>query len=431
MTRPEALWRAQQQINQTAQLEPCDDTFEPNNNSYNPNPGFKYNDKDGEGGGDLTWVTLSDDPTWVTLSDDPTWGTSCVQEPNPIDILVAASNERYIQQAREFNWRVLLNHLHPVYMTQKLVTNNWAKPNSYNDFTETCSCVKTYRTVDLVDIYGALPFTTALTQFLEPRSQRLNARGKKHARNMRKPFTAAADLYRRLEEESDAVVFQILKFSKQQVLAFVTCPACFGPQSLDTSLYPTTTRDCLVVCLDGNFQHRHHTKASRNHEALRTPAIFLEQSEVDHATNQCTESHKAADDKRNESTWKGCDDTGLMGCCCRHNAAIYLANIHKSGEQRCFPLAIIKKLLSEINPSRPVGILYDIGCSMDKFINLVSRFPLCIKLAGGTLLFIYGLVFPTSETAPPRRPTTNQVWYVSLPRICSQLDLPVRLPSAP
>ncbi|PLW18948.1 hypothetical protein PCASD_22741 [Puccinia coronata f. sp. avenae] len=248
---------------------------------------------------------------------------------------------------------------------------------------------------------------------------------------MRKPFTAAADLYRRLEEESDAVVFQILKFSKQQVLAFVTCPACFGPQSLNTSLYPPTTRDRLVVCLNGNFQHRHHTKASRNHKALWTPAIFLEQSEVDHATDQCTESHKAADDKRNESTWKGCDDTGLMGCCCRHNAAIYLANIHKSGEQRCFPLAIIKKLLSEINPSRPVEILYDIGCSMDKFINLVSRFPLCIKLAGGTLLFIYGLVFPTSETAPPRRPTTNQVWYVGLPRICSQLDLPVRLPSAP
>ncbi|PLW34848.1 hypothetical protein PCASD_15070 [Puccinia coronata f. sp. avenae] len=102
---------------------------------------------------------------------------------------------------------------------------------------------------------------------------------------MRKPFTAAADLYRRLEEESDAVVFQILKFSKQQVLAFVTCPACFGPQSLDTSLYPTTTRDRLVVCLDGNFQHRHHTKASRNHEALRTPAIFLEQSKVDHAVH--------------------------------------------------------------------------------------------------------------------------------------------------
>jgi hypothetical protein len=154
MTRPEALQRAQQQINQTAQLEPRDDTFEPDDNSYNPNPGFEYDDEDGEGGGDLTWVTLSDDPTWVTLSDDPTWGTSCVQEPDPIDILVAASNERYVQQAREFNWRVLLNHLHPVYMTQKLVTNNWAKSNSYDDFNETCSCVKTYRTVDLVDIYG-------------------------------------------------------------------------------------------------------------------------------------------------------------------------------------------------------------------------------------------------------------------------------------
>jgi hypothetical protein len=164
---------------------------------------------------------------------------------------------------------------------------------------------------------GALPFTTALTQFLEPRSQRLNVRGKKHvrsnpdiiplfnwqfyddfllllqARNMRKPFTAAVDLYCRLEEESNAVVFQILKLSKQQVLASTTCPACFGPQLLDTSVYPTTTRNCLVVCLDGNFQHRHHTKASRNHQALWTPAIFLKQSEVDHAVHLIWEREEA------------------------------------------------------------------------------------------------------------------------------------------
>ncbi|PLW26597.1 hypothetical protein PCASD_26009, partial [Puccinia coronata f. sp. avenae] len=153
MTRPEALQRAQQQINQTAQLEPRDDTFEPNNNPYNPNPGYESNNEDGEGRGDLTWVTSRNDPTWVTLSDNPTWGNSSLQEPNPIDILVAASNERYVQRAREFNWRVLLNHLHPIYMTQKLVTNNWAKSNSYDNFTETCLCVKTYQTVDLVDIY--------------------------------------------------------------------------------------------------------------------------------------------------------------------------------------------------------------------------------------------------------------------------------------
>jgi hypothetical protein len=61
-----------------------------------------------------------------------------------------------------------------------------------------------------------------------------------------------------------------------------------------------------------------------------------------------------------------------MGCCCRHDAAVYFANIYKSGEQRCLPMAIIRRLLAAVEPDRQVSILYDIGCSLDKFINLVS-----------------------------------------------------------
>ncbi|POW17889.1 hypothetical protein PSTT_00228 [Puccinia striiformis] len=87
-------------------------------------------------------------------------------------------------------------------------------------------------------------------------------------------------------------------------------------------------------------------------------------------TDRCTDAHKAANDKQNESTWKGCDDTGLMGCCCRHDTVVHLANIFKSGEQRQFPMALIKRVLADIEPDRPVGFLYDIGCSMDKYINI-------------------------------------------------------------
>ncbi|PLW36150.1 hypothetical protein PCANC_16674 [Puccinia coronata f. sp. avenae] len=31
--------------------------------------------------------------------------------------------------------------------------------------------------------------------------------------------------------------------------------------------------------------------------------------------NCCADAHKAADNKRNKSTWKQCNDTSLMGCC--------------------------------------------------------------------------------------------------------------------
>ena len=62
-----------------------------------------------------------------------------------------------------------------------------------------------------------------------------------------------------------------------------------------------------------------------------------------------------------------------MGCCCRHDAAISLANIFKSGKQRSLPLALLRELLASIEVDCPVGILYDIGCSLHKYIQAVSK----------------------------------------------------------
>jgi hypothetical protein len=71
-----------------------------------------------------------------------------------------------------------------------------------------------------------------------------------------------------------------LKLTEQEILATVACPGCFGPQPPNSNQYPESTKDRLIICLDGNFQHCHHSKASCE-EVIRTPAIFLEQREVD------------------------------------------------------------------------------------------------------------------------------------------------------
>ncbi|KAH9460739.1 hypothetical protein Pst134EB_008897 [Puccinia striiformis f. sp. tritici] len=378
-------------------------------------------------------------PVWVDLVDEP---------PDEIDLLIAADKARHRQRVRDYDWAKLLKALLPVYMTLRHKTNDWASDNCYDRFLS-CSprCKKKKkraRLVDLVDIrgqrrkpvqfykctldgvwllqlgylagspnkpqtafslpllifhnslwnychIGALPFTMALNHWLEPRSRRLRARKQKHARDLRKPFSAAVDLYRLLEEKRQAVVISVLKLSPLEVLAFLSCPGCFGPEPPNSTDYPEITRACLVVCLDANFQQRHQMKASRKTEVVRNPRIFLSQSYLDSVSrhireqeargmppqqaDRCTESHKAADDKRNESTWKGCGDTGIMGCCCRHDAGIYFANIYKSGEQRLYPMAIIQKLLEVIEPKRPVGILYDIGCTMDKYIDRRQLIP--------------------------------------------------------
>jgi hypothetical protein len=87
-------------------------------------------------------------------------------------------------------------------------------------------------------------------------------------------------MFCQLNDLTDAVVMEALRLSEQQKLACLGCAACFGPEPPNPDQYPESTRDRLIICLDGNFQHRHHLKASRE-ETIRTPRIFIEQREVD------------------------------------------------------------------------------------------------------------------------------------------------------
>ncbi|PLW41042.1 hypothetical protein PCASD_07964 [Puccinia coronata f. sp. avenae] len=355
---------------------------------------------------------------WVNLYADVT---------NPIDQVLQSRIEQHRREAAQFNLRSIDETLHPTFMALKYRTQNWTGPDADHSFVN-CRCLPhtlIKRFVDTVDIMGqhrrqmsflqpqtafsmrlmifhndlwnhchigTMPFVEALREWLEPRSERLCVKNKNHARDLRKPFLVAVDLYCRLNDMTESLVMAALKLNKQQKLAAVACPACFGPTPPNSEQYPEITRNRLIICLDGNFQHRHHTKASCE-EVIRTPRIFLEQSEVDsmladirlaEIRHKPSAQASTADDLRNESTWKGCDDTGLMGCCCRHDAAIYLANIHKSGEQRSLPCALINRIIQAIEPNRSVGILYDIGCLLNKFIKLRGLFEEdqgCIQFA--------------------------------------------------
>ncbi|KAH9446331.1 hypothetical protein Pst134EA_030252 [Puccinia striiformis f. sp. tritici] len=326
---------------------------------------------------------------WITLATDAD------DQADGLDPSFHSAQEEYRQLMKEYNWSCLLRSLHTWYMTLKLHTNNWADSNALEEFKSSdCKCPPSKtksRYVDLIDLHGIQPFTIALTEYLEPRSERLFVANANHARDVRKPFSAAVDMYRRLEEMSDDVIDSALQQTDQNILAGRSCPACFGPEPANSSVYPAATRNQLCVCLDGNFQHRHHSKASKDHGNLRIPQIFLPEGAVEAMTagirhmelikkppsqaDRCADAHKAADDKRNTSTWKGCDDTGLMGCCCRHDSAISLTNIYKSGEQRAMPLALLRKLLGSVEVNRPVGVLYDIGCSLDKYIKVRGLLP--------------------------------------------------------
>ncbi|OAV86681.1 hypothetical protein PTTG_29777 [Puccinia triticina 1-1 BBBD Race 1] len=249
----------------------------------------------------------------------------------------------------------------------------------------------------------------------------------------------------------ESLVQAITSITKQDTLAQRSCPACFGvssprdispsqssnspvnnlPQNCDNTLFddPPHTNNPphvniplhesnnqevnnppqpssnqfktpslpidnhqIFICMDGNFQHRHHERASKNYLPVENHSFFIRPEEITNsnaeileaerakkvsqtAKDRCTEQHKAADDRRNASSWKGCDDTGLFGCCCRHDSVILFCNIHKTGEGRGLPMSILKRLFEDINPDVKVGVLYDIGCTLKKFFEARSLLP--------------------------------------------------------
>ncbi|KAA1073957.1 hypothetical protein PGTUg99_026517 [Puccinia graminis f. sp. tritici] len=298
------------------------------NNSYEPS--YQENSTNFQDDSDSETNSTNDErTTWVTLPPG--------DESEQIDGAIESARERYRILAKDYNWKALIKQMHPQYIILQLRTKNWAAPNAYQEFTAQCACPlqhKTSRLVDLVDVYesdfchcqldavrllrrgfiagspmspqtafslplltlhnelwnhchiSVLPFTLALTQWLEPRSERLCAKNQQHARDMRKPFSAAVDMFRLLEEKTAVLIEEVLQLNDQEILAGRTCPACFGPQPSNSADYPESTRDRLIVCLDGNFQHRHNSQASRDYEALRSPHIFLPEGASDKMTRE-------------------------------------------------------------------------------------------------------------------------------------------------
>lgn len=95
--------------------------------------------------------------------------------------------------------------------------------------------------------------------------------------------------------------------------------------------------------------------------------------------NDCNNSFKAADEKREKASTTFFADTGLMALICRHDRLLFAANMTHAGERQHYALALLLKLMSHIPSNMTVGLLYDIVCqlkrSMIKFGFLKEFFP--------------------------------------------------------
>lgn len=66
------------------------------------------------------------------------------------------------------------------------------------------------------------------------------------------------------------------------------------------------------------------------------------------------------------------DDGGVMALICRHDIPLFLANIDTPGEQQKYSIALIEHLFTLLPPAATVGITYDVGCVLDRSLQLVS-----------------------------------------------------------
>lgn len=84
------------------------------------------------------------------------------------------------------------------------------------------------------------------------------------------------------------------------------------------------------------------------------------------ALDSCSSSFKAADEKREKASTSFFADTGLMAIVCRHDRVLWFANMTSPGERQHYALALIQEFMKNIPEDATVGLLYDIGCQIDR-----------------------------------------------------------------
>ncbi|OAV96048.1 hypothetical protein PTTG_26450 [Puccinia triticina 1-1 BBBD Race 1] len=241
------------------------------------------------------------------------------------------------------------------------------------------------------------PFSKAIDEFLDAYNPLILVQNNSDDTDIR-TLSSAVDAYREMMRREKCISELMHDLGPMDKLADV-CPKCFGP-------HPD-----YILCMDGNFQHRRHLKASVEiPNCIKTPSIFVTPDEVekmercmnkemdeeseDQVPDRCTQQHTAADDVRTGKTWKECDETGLFGMACRHDQIVNLINIVQSGERYYFPLTMINKIIENTKDgeeyTKKLSFLYDIGCNIEKGVIWRKQFPEHLErnlLSFGTSVF--------------------------------------------
>ncbi|KAH9820410.1 hypothetical protein DFH28DRAFT_1121694 [Melampsora americana] len=324
----------------------------------------------------------------------------------------AARAQYYAQKRLDFEkqWADLASLVTAVFLERQYATQNWTTSMSYLDDQPDCNCNNQgTRLVASAVINSpsasAVPMSSASSMrdtsqaplpnhtqpFLDDRSasplygQLRN--GKISERELRKPLTQSIDLHQRIMYHKELLYVKGLNFSSLELYA-QKCARCFGPREGETKISPDEPN--VIICADGNFQHRHYAYASKDnpaehdyHSSFLLPSQITKVAELCKNTaslasdikTACSDSHTAANDTRSSASWrKSCDDNGLFAFACRHELMLKMANLHEESEKLHYPVSILGHFLEQL-PDIKFGVLYDIGCHLDAHIKKRGLLP--------------------------------------------------------
>ncbi|KAH9808472.1 hypothetical protein DFH28DRAFT_909578 [Melampsora americana] len=374
-------------------------------------------------------ISLSD--TESTVSHDSEQSIASNPETGCVVTAVTGDYNQRRRVREEQQWQEVIEPMFKAYMVCKQLTFNWSRAATWNfDWKEDCRCSvakKRIRYLDMVDILTHTrqavefcscqpdqvklilmgyvggspvqpeiafslrllrlhdiiwkfccvrthPFAQALDDFHRP-ARDFKEDVTHQPRRWGRYLSCAVDAYRRLNQLRQDLEFRAMELTQKEKLG-TNCPRCFGD-----NVHPNVNDEPdYIVCIDGNFQQRRHKSASVevSEIPIRYPNLFIHANEIkkwelvhsgssNDTPDPCTQMHTAANDSRTASTWRACDDTGLLAMVCRHDHTLSFANIVQSGEKSYFAHTLIDWLLNQLDESdSKVAFLYDIGCNLEK-----------------------------------------------------------------
>ena len=191
--------------------------------------------------------------------------------------------------------------------------------------------------------------------------------------------------------------------------------------------------DCHVAT-NCNFHQRHLKKAgdgtyfydpeyflpkevvdevgTRIEKARRRPPRPYRSKVPDAALDQCDDSHTAASANK-AKTGDLFDDKGVGALVCCHDVLLFFVNIDTPGEQQKYAVALIDHLLSMLPLKALVVLLYDIGCVLDRSVNLVGH--LSYLLLSSQLMYYF--LFSTIYFLPPSRNESSSQLLPFMPTV--------------